>query len=139
MAKSTQGSWFRYLKWGDFLIASLIVALAAVLLLSLPGLVNDSLAAAVLSRDGEIVRQWTAAELAIPGEMEIGNRGFNYTIIWQDSSIRISEADCPDLICVQTGWLFRRGDLTVCVPGHLILKTNISPASQTDGPDVIVR
>lgn len=138
MAKQTKVAWYRWLKWGDFLIAAIVVVLAIMLITVMPDLAGQSSAAAVLTRDGEIIRQWSADELIPKGELVLENRGFHFTIAWQGGAIRFAEADCPDQICVHTGWLEHRGDLAACVPGHLILKTSGDP-SATDGPDVIVR
>lgn len=138
MAKPRQGLWYRWLKWGDFVIAAIVIALAVILLVTVPDRIGSSSAAAVLTRDGEIIRQWTADELMTSGEAVFENRGFHYTIAWEDGRIRFAEADCPDQICVRTGWLEQDGDLAACVPGHLIIKTS-SRSPSDDQPDVIVR
>jgi hypothetical protein len=35
--------------------------------------------------------------------------------------IRFEEADCPDKICVQTGWLTKYGDIAVCIPNKAVI------------------
>ncbi len=42
------------------------------------------------------------------------------TIVVEDGKIRVSEADCPDKICVRTGWL---GNVPiVCLPHKLVIE-----------------
>lgn len=39
-----------------------------------------------------------------------------------DGRIRFEESDCPDLICVKTGWLSRVGQTAACIPNEIFLK-----------------
>jgi len=36
--------------------------------------------------------------------------------------IRFLSADCPDNLCVKTGWLSKKGDMAVCLPNRIIIK-----------------
>ncbi|NLM15946.1 MAG: hypothetical protein GX218_08840 [Clostridiaceae bacterium] len=138
MAESKRGAWFRWLKWGDFVIVALVALLAVALLLAMPDRFGDSRAAAHLTCDGEILCRWTADQLWTGGETTIEAHGYHYMIIWGQGRIRFAEADCPDQVCVRTGWLKSEGNLAACVPGHLILKISGATSEPTE-PDVIVR
>lgn len=50
-----------------------------------------------------------------------------------DGRIRVAEADCPDQLCVQMGWLQNSGLPVVCLPNRLVIQYAQSP----DGPDAI--
>ena len=63
---------------------------------------------------------------------------------FEDGTIRFEASDCPDQVCVQTGWVSRLGQVSACVPGHLILSVNGSPVvGEGEGTepevDVIIR
>ena len=57
---------------------------------------------------------------------------------FENGRIRVLEADCPDKVCVVTGWLSRPGQTAACVPGRLMVRII---ADKGDGgvlPDVDV-
>lgn len=123
--------WHHWLKWGDYLLYILIGGLSAVLLLTAPRAAGQSADAATLYQDGQAVRQFTADMLGGQGETSLTVNDFNYVIAWDHGKIRFAAADCPDKICVQTGWISHSGEIAACVPGHLILKVNSSIAEET--------
>jgi hypothetical protein len=133
--------WYRMMRWGDFIIAIIMVALA----LGLWGLAArqsaQSAAAVVLLRDGQLVRAWSATELAAGGEQAFSSHGLHYTFEWRDGRIRFAKADCPDQVCVLSGWVGRRGSIAACVPGGLVLKAadNQPQTTETNDVDVIIR
>lgn len=45
-----------------------------------------------------------------------------YNKIWvHDGGIEVEEADCPDQICVQTGFINKPGQMVVCLPHKLVI------------------
>lgn len=38
-----------------------------------------------------------------------------------DGTIAITQADCPDQVCVKTGAISRSGQSIVCVPNHIVI------------------
>lgn len=51
-------------------------------------------------------------------KVEDENGGFN-TIRVENGRIRFIDADCPDLVCVHSGWLSEPGAIAVCLPHKL--------------------
>ncbi|MCZ6776808.1 MAG: NusG domain II-containing protein [Ignavibacteria bacterium] len=49
-----------------------------------------------------------------------GTRG-ELHIETKDGKIAVTYADCPQQVCVRTGWRFRSGDLIVCVPNKTVV------------------
>jgi hypothetical protein len=47
---------------------------------------------------------------------------YNNKILVEKGRIRVIESDCPDQVCVRTGWLTKTGELAVCVPNRLMIK-----------------
>jgi hypothetical protein len=134
-------SWYRMMRWGDLVVAFIMVVLALGLWGFAARQSTQSAAAVVLLRDGQTVRSWSADELTQGGTLAITSNGLHYELEWQDGRIRFAKADCPDQVCVLSGWVGRRGSIAACVPGGLILKaTDAGPATtETDEVDVIIR
>ena len=59
--------------------------------------------------------------------------GSSNTIEIRDGRIRVLEAECPDKVCVRTGWLSSSAIPIVCLPNHL----EISFASGNDDIDAV--
>ena len=137
-----RGRWYHWLKWGDWLLYGLFGGLAVVLLLLMPGLQAGTQTSAVVLLDGKVMLEVSAEQLNGSGEVPLTANGFHYLLVYADGRIRFSEADCPDRVCVRTGWISKPGQIAACVPGHLILKiTGDLDQQETnpDGVDVIVR
>jgi len=41
------------------------------------------------------------------------------TIEVREGKVRVTRADCPNHVCVRTGWRFVGGEVIVCVPNHV--------------------
>jgi hypothetical protein len=131
MPKRQSMPWYRWLRWGDYLVYAGIIVASVLLFLQGPAMlkpVSGSTAQIVVS--GQVIQIVSAAELASDGHFELEANGLHYKIEYADGRIRISEADCPDQVCVQTGWVSRFGEVAACVPGNLIL--SVDPGPQTD-------
>ncbi|MDO4286004.1 MAG: NusG domain II-containing protein [Eubacteriales bacterium] len=60
--------------------------------------------------------------------------GRSNTVEIRDHQIRVAEADCPDRLCVETGWL-RTALPIVCLPNHLVIEF----ADEAQEADIAVR
>ena len=49
------------------------------------------------------------------------DRGSN-TVVVESGKIRVSDADCPDKVCVDMGWKSRRGETITCLPHKLVIE-----------------
>ena len=61
------------------------------------------------------------------------NSGYN-TVVVKDQTIGIVEADCPDKICIQEGFIRNPGETTVCLPHKVMIEIR---STATDEPDII--
>jgi hypothetical protein len=118
----TPSGW-KVLRFGDLLVVVAVVALA-VGLLGAQGLFSSSsvAAGAVLVHDGTTVRSFTLADLQRDAAYDVESEGYHFTIRTGSGRIRFEKADCPDKVCVQTGWISRPPQVAACVPGHLLLR-----------------
>lgn len=58
-------------------------------------------------------------------------------ILFQNGTVRFSESNCPDKICVHTGSLLRNGQVAACVPADVLIR--IRGTAQKGDVDVIIR
>lgn|SRR5690554_2011715 len=81
---------------------------------------SSSDATVIVEIEGQAVRKFSLAQDLEPLKIET-KHGFN-TIEIKDGRVRVAEADCPDLICVNTGWRSHVGQLIVCMPHYFVVK-----------------
>ena len=99
------------------LIAALL--LAGLVLIALILCTRRDGRCAVVQVDGQsIVRLPLAENREYP--VEIGGTVTNVLRI-QDSSVRMAEANCPDLLCVHRGAIRYAGDSIVCLPNRVVV------------------
>ncbi len=55
-------------------------------------------------------------------------------IVVQDQQIGITESNCPDKICVQTGFISQPGATTICLPHRVMIEIRSADSSE---PDII--
>ena len=48
--------------------------------------------------------------------------GFDVTFEVKDGAVAFISSDCPDKICVNTGFISKRGQSAVCLPNRLTLR-----------------
>jgi hypothetical protein len=96
---------------------SLIIAVAVLGVFLMLYTVGENGGYFTLSLDGDE----TTYSLSENKELTVSSAGYNYTITVQDGAVSVSEADCPDKVCVKTGAISRTGQTVVCIPGRLIL------------------
>ena len=127
----------KFAKKSDILIiaAILLVCVAALLLVRFAR--GGGSAQAELYRDGALVE---TVDLATAQEGRFSLDGVPGVVFALDGSggIAFAESDCPDPVCVHTGWLRSPGQLAACLPNGLYLKI----VSDTDGagnePDIVL-
>ena len=104
------------LKKGDLLIF-LLIALVGGWLILLPKWWSASGALAEVSVDGEIV-----AQIPLLGKDEtilIEENGVSFTLARKDNAIAMKRIDCPDRICIRTGYIKTQGEMIVCLPNRV--------------------
>ena len=97
----------------DIILILAILAVATVLLIVTRSHGEAGSYAVVIIRNNEIGRY----SLAFDGIYAI-NDGKN-TIEIKDGKVRMTEADCPNHLCVRQGWISFSGQSIVCLPNEL--------------------
>ncbi len=93
--------------------------LAALVFCGLWLLTREGGAAVVVEQDGKETARYSLTEdrtVKIEGE-----EGYNLLVI-EGGEAWLSEADCPNLLCVKTGKIRYAGQSIVCLPHHLAVR-----------------
>jgi len=71
--------------------------------------------------DGRLVRTMKVAP-GLHEELRLGDSEHYNVIEVRDGGIRVRESDCPDQICVRSGWIRTYPQQLVCVPYRVVVK-----------------
>ncbi len=119
-------------------IAVLIIAAIAALSFAaiiLHGFLLSGAETAVIYKNGEIVRELDLSGITEPVEFTIeGDNGETNTVRAERGRIRVTEASCPDKICVDRGWIDNGVIPIVCLPNKLTIEIRggVDKADQID-------
>ncbi|HHW00012.1 MAG TPA: NusG domain II-containing protein [Clostridiaceae bacterium] len=112
------------IKKGDII---LIVAVSAMVIAGIIGFNfyknthKDVKKIAVIKKDNKVIRTIDIDNVENPERITVEGKYTNIILV-EKGRIRFENADCPDLVCVKTGWLSEKGDLAVCLPNQAIIK-----------------
>ena len=87
--------------------------------------------AAVARVDGKIIGIW---DLETDHEEDIKTvYGYNHLSV-RNGAVRITEADCPDSLCVYQGEISEKDGIIVCLPHHLVVEIAGDEKNAGSGP-----
>ena len=111
-------------------IAAAAVMLAALSLLLLTSRKDGTVVHVI--QDGTVIREIDLSRVSQEYSFEVeGPEGGSNTVLVQPGRICISEADCPDRICVHQGWLTDQPVPIVCLPHRLVIALKDPAGSDT--------
>jgi len=84
---------------------------------------------AVLTVSGEEVWRSNLSDVTSPQTHKVTVSAGSLTVLAEAGKVCVASSDCPDQICVHTGWLTSAGQTAVCLPFKVVLKV-ISVDSQ---------
>ena len=66
----------------------------------------------------------TVGKLSLQENQELNVRGDRGKVVVEvrDGRVRVRDADCPNRICVRTGWRSHEGDAIICVPNNTVVR-----------------
>lgn len=76
---------------------------------------------AVIKRDNKILYT-IDLNSAQDKVFDIRYKNSKNTVEIKDGKIRVKDAECPDKVCVKTGWLSSSAVPIVCLPNHLVIE-----------------
>ena len=112
------------LKKGDIILISgiLMAVIAGYILMSIYESYNmNEHKVAVIKQNNIILKSIDLDSLVEPEHFKVTGT-YSETILIEKGRIRFEEANCPDLLCVKTGWLSKKGDTAACVPNRTVIK-----------------
>jgi hypothetical protein len=78
-------------------------------------------------------QEYASYSLQEDGEYEIQtDRGTNHLII-KDGKADMTEADCPDKLCVQEKAVSKNGETIVCLPHRVVVEITSEEENEIDG------
>ena len=90
---------------------------------------------AVVTIDGKTVKEIPLSSHGGIDSLTVqGTDGGYNVIVVKDQAIGITEADCPDKICIQEGFISRPGESVICLPHKVIVEVK---AEGNEEPDII--
>ena len=123
--------------WVLLISVFLLLSVAAGLILYLgpaPGTVAN------IYRDGVPVRSVDLSLVTEPYEFTLTDERGSNVIRVEPGRISVAEADCPDGICVKTGWISDSAAPIVCLPHRLVIRIEQTAAAESGPvPDTVSR
>lgn len=117
----------------DVILIVLLLVLCAVIFGVIQIFVKKDGVTAVVKVDGNVVE-----ELDLKRENVIEVSGYDggvNKIEVSEGKVRMIYADCPDELCVKTGWISKTGETIVCLPHRVVVEIT----GDKDGLDSIVQ
>lgn len=121
---------FSYLKKGDFFLFLLVLLLAGTIFLFLfrPDtekkdcviMKNNAIIKTVSLSDG------SSQEFTVTGD-------YTLTVEIQGERVRVKESDCPNKVCVASGWIANPGQTILCAPNQVIIQIISNQEGEVDG------
>lgn len=103
------------MKKNDYQLIVVVAAAAALLFLVFAKVWNGSASMAEVSVNGKKIGRYRLSE-----DQEIEIRGKNLLVI-RDGKADMTEADCPDKLCVRQKPISKQGESIVCLPNKVIV------------------
>jgi hypothetical protein len=85
--------------------------------------------------DGVCVRSVDLSKLKEAETYTVETEGGQNVIRIEPGRICVQEADCPDQVCVQAGWLTDSAAPIVCLPHRLVIRLEQSGTAETPAID----
>ena len=118
------------IKKGDFVVAVLVLLLAAVVAFLLAfAAKNSGSGMAVIYQNGKVIREINLNEITEPIRIAVDGEYHN-VIVAENGRIHMETSDCPGETCVHSGWISDAGKTIVCLPNRVEIK--ITGESEVD-------
>ena len=123
------------LKRDIILVLSMVIIAAAAFLIINFAVKKDG-SYAVIKVDGKVIKTLDLNSGETTIEVNGYQGGVNKVVI-NDGKVGMTEADCPDELCVKTGKISRVGETIVCLPHRVVVEIKGSP--DDDSIDSVVK
>lgn len=108
------------MKKNDILLIGIIIVISLVALLLFNVLGKGDHIIAVVIQDNKVIERIDLSTVKESRTITVSGDYHNIIKVEKDR-IRFEKSDCPEQICVNTGWLTKYGDIAVCMPNKTII------------------
>lgn len=117
------------MKKNDLILIAAIIFLAGVGLLWNHMRGQEKGGYAVVYVEGEKTASYSLSE---EGEYEITTKNGRNLLLIQDGKADVTEADCPDSLCVKQTAIYKNGETIVCLPHKVVVEIQNGEDSDLD-------
>lgn len=120
----------------DFILIAAFLS-AAIIIYAFLYFTGSEGSVVVVKVDGTVIKELPLNqddEFTVPGY----HGGIN-SITIRNGSVLISDADCPDKLCVKTGKINRAGETIVCLPHRVVVEIKRNSVSDNNNIDSVVQ
>lgn len=119
------------MKKNDVILIFCIISIASIIIFGFSVFFKEDGAVVVVQQDGIITNTYS---LLIDREIIIGDLQNDHNIlVIKDGYASISQANCPDSLCVRQQKINKQGELIVCLPHGLVIKIDNGEKTILDG------
>ncbi|WP_123053604.1 NusG domain II-containing protein [Clostridium sp. JN-1] len=116
------------MKKGDKIVILIVLSLILISSIGVFGYkqyVKGSHHIAIIKQNGKVIKSIDLDTVKGTNQLKVSYDKNNYNVIeYEKGRIRFLDANCPDKICVKTGWISDAGQTAACLPHKLIIKIN---------------
>ncbi len=105
------------IKKGDVFIIA-VLSLICVLLFVFPLFTGNGSTVAAVWLDGKKVKEIELSDISKSYEFSVGD----CVLSVEEGKIRFVSSNCPDKLCVKSGYLSKNGDTAACLPNKVVVK-----------------
>lgn len=115
-----------------------IIVIAAVLLLSVAAsafvlLYHGAGNTVSVTQDGKVIKRINLDTVTSPYEFVVTGENGSNTVRVEQGRICVTDASCPDHVCVNTGWISDGAIPIVCLPNKLVIQVDSAADARLDG------
>ena len=122
------------MKKQDFILIFALLAVAVVAFFVINNVISKDGAKVQVLVDGEIFYEYNLDE---NGEYLIKTDMGENTLVIEDGNAYVSDANCPDKLCVNQGKISKSGQSVICLP-HKLVVTIVDEEGETPEVDAVV-
>ncbi len=122
------------MKKQDFILIFALLAVAVVAFFVINNVISKDGAKVQVLVDGEIFYEYNLDE---NGEYQIKTDMGENTLVIEDGNAYVSDANCPDKLCVNQGKISKSGQSVICLP-HKLVVTIVDEEGETPEVDAVV-
>ena len=121
----------KYMDRKDLILIICLLITAGLLYLLISARQSASTCEIIL--DGKVIQTVSLSE-----DQTFSPEGFpEITLEIRSGKIRFLSSDCPDQICVKSGFISHPGEYAVCLPHRLMIRIPEDPSSTDSRPDAV--